>query len=114
MTNLYQQWRDIAEAERTQEAGEKFWNDYFEAETENYKKLLADHERVYSGKISELAPMFNMDEPTFVGFIDGINTSLKTEIDLDTLESDSVVTLDIDFEKLITTCTRPRQVGFTS
>ena len=52
------------------------------------------------GKISELAPMFNMDEPTFVGFIDGINTSLKTEIDLDTLESDSVVTLDIDFEKL--------------
>ena len=100
MTNLYQQWRDIAEAERTQEAGEKFWNDYFEAETENYKKLLADHEKVYSGKISELAPMFNMDEPTFVGFIDGINTSLKTEIDLDTLESDSVVTLDIDFEKL--------------
>ena len=70
MTNLYQQWRDIAEAERTQEAGEKFWNDYFEAETENYKKLLADHEKVYSGKISELAPMFNMDEPTFVGFID--------------------------------------------
>lgn len=64
------------------------------------KKLLADHEKVYSGKISELAPMFNMDEPTFVGFIDGINTSLKTEIDLDTLESDSVVTLDIDFEKL--------------
>ena len=50
MTNLYQQWRDIAEAERTQEAGEKFWNDYFEAETENYKKLLADHEKVYSGK----------------------------------------------------------------
>ena len=100
MTNLYQQWRDIAEAERTQEAGEKFWNDYFEAETENYKKLLADHKKVYSGKISELAPMFNMDEPTFVGFIDGINTSLKTEIDLDTLESDSVVTLDIDFEKL--------------
>ena len=45
MTNLYQQWRDIAEAERTQEAGEKFWNDYFEAETENYKKLLADHEK---------------------------------------------------------------------
>ena len=42
MTNLYQQWRDIAEAERTQEAGEKFWNDYFEAETENYKKLLAE------------------------------------------------------------------------
>ena len=44
--------------------------------------------------------MFNMDEPTFVGFIDGINTSLKTEIYLDTLESDSVVTLDIRFEKL--------------
>ena len=35
MTNLYQQWKDMAEAERTQEAAKKFWNDYFMAETEN-------------------------------------------------------------------------------
>ncbi len=100
MTELYKQWRELAEAERTQEATEEFWNDYFVAETENYKKLLSDHEKVYGGTMSELAAEFNMDEPTFAGFIDGINTSLKAEIDLDSLNSDTAVTLDIDFEKL--------------
>lgn len=41
-----------------------------------------------------------MDEVTFVGFLDGINSSLKKEIKLDSLKSGSKVTLDIDFEKL--------------
>ena len=85
--SLYQQWREMAEAERSQEAVEQFWNDYFKAETENYKKLLNEHDKLFSGKVSELAGQFNMDEPTFAGFIDGINTSLKKAIDLDTLES---------------------------
>ena len=98
--SLYQQWREMAEAERSQEAVEQFWNDYFKAETENYKKLLNEHDKLFSGKVSELAGQFNMDEPTFAGFIDGINTSLKKAIDLDTLESDTDIALDIDFEKL--------------
>lgn len=37
--SLYQQWREMAEAERSQEAVEQFWNDYFKAETENYKSF---------------------------------------------------------------------------
>ena len=41
-----------------------------------------------------------MDEVTFIGFLDGINTSLKQELDLESLESGTVISLDVDFEKL--------------
>ena len=35
-----------------------------------------------------------------LGFVDGINTSLKEKIELETLEADTKVELDIDWEKL--------------
>ncbi|MBQ9832819.1 MAG: SEC-C domain-containing protein [Clostridia bacterium] len=98
--SLFQQWRDLADAERPQQETVKFWEAYFDLETENYKKILASHKTVFSGKISELAPTFNMDEVTFLGFLDGINTSLKKELDLDSIESDTEIALDVDFEKL--------------
>jgi uncharacterized protein YecA (UPF0149 family) len=41
-----------------------------------------------------------MDVLTFVGFIDGINTSLVTEVKLDELVEDSDIDMEIDFEKL--------------
>ncbi|MDY5800869.1 MAG: SEC-C metal-binding domain-containing protein, partial [Eubacteriales bacterium] len=65
-----------------------------------YKKILGDYTNTVEGKLSDLAKEFNMDEVTFVGFLDGINSSLKKEIKLDSLKSGSKVTLDIDFEKL--------------
>ena len=98
--SLYSDWKDIAETERDQQEHEKFWNTYFDAETENYKKLLADHENVKEGKLSELAEFFDMDEVTFLGFLDGINTSLKKELNLDSLKSGSKIALDIDYDKL--------------
>lgn len=55
---------------------------------------------MYSGELSGLAETFGMDEVTFIGFLDGINTSLKQEIDLESLESSTVISLDVDFEKL--------------
>ena len=85
--SLYSEWQGI-------------WKEYFAAETENYKKILGDYTNTVEGKLSDLSKEFNMDEVTFVGFLDGINSSLKKEIKLDSLKSGSKVTLDIDFEKL--------------
>ena len=65
--SLYQQWREMAEAERSQEAVEQFWNDYLKAETENYKKLLNEHDKLFSGKVSELAGQFNIEWYSPVG-----------------------------------------------
>lgn len=98
--SLFSEWQAIAEAERQPAESRKFWNDYFALETENYKKILGNFAHTYSGKLSELAEEFGMDEVTFTGFLDGINTSLKKEMKLDSLKSSSKVELDIDFEKL--------------
>ncbi len=98
--SLFSQWQEIADAERSPVEAKKFWKEYFALETENYKKILGNYQQVYSGKVSELAAEFNMDEVTFLGFLDGINSSLKKELKLDSLKSGSKVDLDIDFEKL--------------
>ena len=63
-------------------------------------KILSDTSVKYSGKASELASVFNMSETIFAGFLDGINTSLVTSIDVESVEPDTEIVLDIDFEKL--------------
>lgn len=98
--NIYESWKEYAEAERSDAESKSFWNEYFDMETENYKRLLAEHTKVFSGKAGELAAEFNMEPKVFAGFLDGINSSLKTEIKLDELTEESDIVLDIDFEKL--------------
>jgi len=98
--SLYSEWQAIAEQERAPHELKKFWKEYFALETENYKQILGDYENTVEGKLSELAQRFNMDEVTFVGFLDGINSSLKKELKLESLKSGSKVKLDIDYEKL--------------
>ncbi|OQB25706.1 MAG: hypothetical protein BWY11_00224 [Firmicutes bacterium ADurb.Bin182] len=98
--SLYSDWKEIAEEERSRGEQKKFWDEYFEKETENYKKILSQPDKVFSGKLCELADEFSMDEVAFTGFLDGINSSLKKELKLDSLKSGSKVELDVDFEKL--------------
>ena len=59
-----------------------------------------DDKEVDDGKAGELAKGFDMSEAVFGGFLDGINTSLKSELDIDSIEADTEIVLDIDFEKL--------------
>ena len=41
-----------------------------------------------------------MEPVVFTGFLDGINTSLKEELDLDSLDEETELSSEIDFEKL--------------
>ena len=59
---------------------------------ENTGKLAGTH--------AELSDRFNMSVAEFAGFIDGINTSLKKEINLEKVGVDSALKFEIDFEKL--------------
>ena len=55
------------------------------------------------GKVSDLAQAFNTSVEYMMGFIDGISESLKedlTEEKLETIEADTEVKLEIDWEKL--------------
>lgn len=97
---LYEQWQQMAEMQQTPEMQQAYWTEYFDAETANYKKILANSETVYSGKLAELAETFGMTAPVFTGFMDGINDSLKNGYQIDALAEDSEISLDVDFEKL--------------
>lgn len=98
--SLFSQWNGIAEMDRTPEENQAFWKEYFDLETEVYKKILARKDDFYEDKLSALAAEFEMTSVVFTGFMDGINTSLVTEYDLDKLKEGTKVLLKVDFEKL--------------
>lgn len=97
---LYEQWKDIAYVERTQEEYDAFWSDYLAKEQKNYEYILENKDEKISGTYAELAEKFDMDLVTFAGFLDGINTSLVEAFDLDSLIEESPLNLAIDMEKL--------------
>lgn len=98
--SLFSQWNGIAEMDRTPEENQAFWKEYFDLETEVYKKILVRKDDFYEDKLSALAAEFEMTSVVFTGFMDGINTSLVTEYDLDKLKEGTKVLLKVDFEKL--------------
>lgn len=98
--SLFSQWQGMAETQKTPEETKAFWDEYFGIETEAYKKILARKNEFFSGKLTELAAEFDMSSVVFAGFMDGINTSLVKEYDLDKLKEGTDIVLEVDFEKL--------------
>jgi len=97
---LYEQWKQKAEAQMSPQEQNAFWTDYLEKEKENYRLILANRIEKIEGRLADAAARFNMDPVVFTGFLDGINTSLVTELDLDSLTEDTELSAQIDFEKL--------------
>ncbi|HOQ06663.1 MAG TPA: SEC-C metal-binding domain-containing protein [Clostridiales bacterium] len=97
---LYEQWKKTVEGLVTPQQQNLFWADYFEREKENYRRILEQRMEKLEGKLKDLADGFGMDAVMFTGFLDGINTSLKEELDLDSLEEETELSAEIDFEKL--------------
>ncbi len=98
---LLQDWREYAYGvDINSKAGQAIWAKYFTEEKAVYEQLLADPEIVVTGTVKELAEKFNMELKYMVGFLDGINESLKTENPIEEMTEDTQVTLDMDLEKL--------------
>ena len=101
MSTLYQQWQNIAYDETADRSQlEKFWGTYFQIEKEIYEKLLSNPDEEVRGTVKELAERYGQDVMTMVGFLDGINDSLKTANPIETMEEDTVVSLAFDKELL--------------
>lgn len=98
--SLYSQWQGMAEAQRSPEENQAFWNEYFDIETQGYKKILERKDNFYEDKLTAIADEFGMSPVVFAGFMDGINTSLVEEVELDKLKESSTVSLKVDFDKL--------------
>jgi preprotein translocase subunit SecA len=98
--SLYKEWLDFAGEERNQEEYDKFWTEYFKKEQTVYEKILSNHTEVIEGKLASLSEEFDMTPSVFTGYMDGINSSLVEEVDLESLTEDSDIKLAVDFEKL--------------
>jgi len=98
---LFEQWRELIE-NPTDATFKEYWTEYSGAETKIYSAILDKPEEKVSGKIGELAAEHDVRPVIYMGFLDGINTSLKGgEIELENLDENSEIELDIDLEKLL-------------
>ena len=97
--SLYKQWVDLMEGQ-TDETFDAFWKEYSETETRIYTHILESKEPRLAGKFSELTAKFEADPVIFMGFLDGIQTSLNNPMELEAVNEDTEIDLDIDFEKL--------------
>ncbi len=99
--SLLKQWRELAYGqEMSGKKGERFWNEYFVLEKEIYKGLLSDPENVVKGTVKELADKYDLAILYMVGFLDGINDSLKEPNPIEEMTEDTEVNLGFDIEKL--------------
>lgn len=113
--SLMQQWQDLTE-NQTEATIDAFWKEYCEAEMKIYSDILSRAEKSddalkgsLKGNFGELVEEFGVDPVIFMGFIDGVHTSLedgtgvvsgKADIDLESIDESSDIELDIDLKKL--------------
>lgn len=95
---LLEQWQKYAEEKQSAPGGKKFWDEYFETETEIYKKIL--EKKPEENTVKGYAEAFGVDLMTMVGFLDGINDSLKKKNPLEEIQEDTTVNLDYEDELL--------------
>lgn len=108
---LLEQWRTYAEEQQSGPQGPQFWKDYFDRETEIYKRILESKPR--KNTVKGYAEKYGVDLMTMVAFLDGINDSLKEQNPLETMEEDTEVNLNYDKELLYKTWWKPRLNGCT-
>ncbi len=98
--SLYKDWTEMV-VEFVKTKGEQaFWDVYSEIEENIYRKVLSPHAEKFELNIGELAKEMGTTPLFVMGFLDGINDSLKNKLDLEALNENSDVVLDINLEEL--------------
>ena len=78
---LFEQWKDLIE-NQTEETFRDFWEEYSGAETKIYSDILDKPEEKMTGTLGELAAKYEVRPVIFMGFLDGIQTSLNNPFSL--------------------------------
>lgn len=98
---LLDQWRGAAYSQEADPKElENFWQRYFVKEKSVYEQLLSNPDEVVEGTVKELANKYELELLAMVGFLDGINDSLKTPNPIEEMTEDTKVSLDFDKELL--------------
>ena len=97
--NLFEQWEKLI-GNQTESTFDAFWEVYSNTEKRIYNDILDTPETKVTGVFNDLVAKYEADPVIFMGFLDGINSSLKNQQDFKTFDEDSEIELDIDYEKL--------------
>ena len=98
--SLYAEWRNLCDNHANNDEEIKFWENYLKSEAGIYNEILNNKTDVVEGTVAELAAKYGVSNELFMGFLDGISESLKEDLDLESIEADTKVTVKIDWEKL--------------
>jgi len=98
---LLDDWRELAYNENTDRGTlQRLWDDYFKKEKDIYAQLLKNPDEEVKGTVKELADKYGIQLNYMVGFLDGINDSLKTPNPIEEMTEDTEVSLAFDKELL--------------
>ncbi len=98
---LLDDWRELAYNENTDRGTlQRLWDDYFKKEKDIYAQLLKNPDEEVKGTVKELAEKYGIELNYMVGFLDGINDSLKTPNPIEEMTEDTEVSLAFDKELL--------------
>lgn len=98
--SLYTDWTEMV-VDYVKTKGENaFWAEYSKLEKSIYKELLGSHKEIKKITINELAKKYDSTVEFTMGFMDGINDSLKNQYDLETIDADTELVLDLNLETL--------------
>ena len=97
--SLFKEWTALMESQ-TEDTFEEFWKEYSGAETKIYEHILENKDTHLVGTLTQLSEKFEVRPVIFMGFLDGINTSLRKANELENITEETALDLDIDFEKL--------------
>ena len=98
---ILETWRNLAYGDGLDDKErENLWAGYFTIEKGIYEQLLETPDEEVKGTVEELAAKYGQDVMTMVGFLDGINDSLKVPNPIETMTETTEVSLAFDKEKL--------------
>ncbi|GAA0727133.1 SEC-C metal-binding domain-containing protein [Clostridium malenominatum] len=98
--SLYNEWKELVVFFVQTRGEDEFWSELNRVQEKIIPAILKSYRTVMRGALKNLAKKLDVSEISFVGFLDGINSSLKKPIDLESVTENSRISLDIDFEKL--------------
>ena len=88
---LFKEWEKLIKEERDEGQFRVFWKEYSEAETRIYSDILDHPDEPVEGTLGELAEKYDVRPVIFMGFLDGINESIKEKNELDDYDENTPV-----------------------
>ena len=106
--SYYTTWIEKSENNSNEQEYIEYVNRYYQLEKGVYEKILEaypDNSELLNGQVLALSRKFGFNASNmeiFVGFLDGIKSSLKNgdALDLEAIVDETEISLDIDYEKL--------------